>query len=125
MDFSIITDEMMSSLSETERKKYDCVREAIESGGLVSPMIVKWFSELGFMLAWDSMKSGKAVEIARPLGEIFGELTKTTRVSLDTKSQLKGIISEGILDYAYAGGNHSIMSLRLAAQAGRGRSFGI
>ena len=72
------------------------------------------YSDLAYELAIDSHKSGRIYQIAIPLKLIMTELYESGNLNNEDREVLRRKLSEAILDFNYATGNHKISSIRLS-----------
>ena len=111
--FDSITPEMIDGFTEGERKLYDYLIRNIVSENLISPLIIRRFSQLAFLLALRSMRLNVTIPAAELLRRIFNELIHSKFISIEDKKRLRITISDALLDFNYASGNHKMISLRL------------
>lgn len=111
--FDSITPEMIDGFTEGERKLYDYLIKNTVSEKLISPLIIRRFSQLAFLLALRSMRLNVTIPAAELLRRIFNELIHSKFISIEDKKRLRITISDALLDFNYASGNHKMISLRL------------
>lgn len=112
--FESITVEMVNGLTDGERTIYEYLLSNVKPKRLVSMLEIQHFSKLAFLLAFRSERTGKSILIAEPLQQIFKEIINSKFISIDTKKKMKMEISDTLLDFNYAAGNHKMASFRLA-----------
>ena len=112
--FDQITEQMVESLDSENQKKLEFIKNALEKNQVTSPIIVRYFSDIAFFLANESLTSGEVMALAKPLKEIFRRYIESGIVSIDTKNRLKLLIGDTMLDFSYAAGDLGAASSRLA-----------
>ena len=111
--FNEISNQMIESLDSVDQKRFNYIKESIEQSSPVSPLLIRYFSDLAFSLAKQSLRNGKSIEIAEPLENIFENYINST-TGTEPNARINYLISETKLDFLYACGNHEISSLRLS-----------
>lgn len=112
--FNEVTEEMRGELSDASREKLRLIEEEIAGDGLVSPLAIQRFSDLSFVLAKESLETGRGCLIAAPLLNTFRELIGSDRLSIETRKKMQRLIGETELDFKYASGMRGVTSMRLA-----------
>ena len=112
--FSSITEAELSIFSAADYFKFEDIKAAVDSGNTLSPLIIKYFSDLAFVLARKSLKTSSGIELATKLKNVFSEILKSNLLSAEIKGKMDRTISDTLLDLTFAGGNHKVASFRFA-----------
>lgn len=112
--FDKLTSAEIEELTPGERRKIEYIKSAFDNGAVVPILAVRWFCDVAFSLALRSYQAQENISVAKTLGVIFDDAINSGLVSLDAREKLRSSIANTRLDFAYAAGNRSVASMRLA-----------
>lgn len=105
---------MFHELIEIEESRIDDYGASIAYEIENAAMLVTEYSEIAFNLAQRSLDEDKVYAVASGLQELVVQLLATDLIPADIRQELRATVSETVLDFVYAAGNHNISSLRMA-----------
>lgn len=111
--FDSIAPEMINDFTKGEVDIYNYLTNNIEPGKLIPPLVLRRFSQLAFLLALRSLRTDVVIPAAVPLKKVFKDIIDSKYVSIETKDRLRIDISDALLDFSYASGNHKMTSFRM------------
>ena len=101
-------------IKEIEKGRIALYKEKICKVVTGPASLVSEYSTISFALAQKSLLNGSVYKIASILDEVISEFSKEGYLSPAEKENLKLLVSESILDFRYAAGNHEFSSFRMA-----------
>lgn len=105
---------MFDEVFEIESSRIKKYGASIAKQLVNAEMVVFEYSKIAYDLAVNSLYSNRAYHIAVPLKSVLIELVSSDLIEQDRQANLKTMISESMLDFEYAAGNHNVSSLRMA-----------